>query len=125
MIVLLVELEVFGQSIDALSEERHLDLGRSGVALLGCIILDDFLLTLCAQRHRVPFSCIGEEGCGHSRDVVQRRSPKARPHGPKGASSELGALYTKSGCLRGKNSSARPLIRQSYPPSPKLNTRVG
>ena len=59
MVVLLVGLEVIGQSVDALGEERHLDLGRPGVALLGCVFPDYFLLSLYAQRHRIPFLGVG------------------------------------------------------------------
>jgi hypothetical protein len=47
MVILDVGLEVLGESIDALRKDRHLHLGRTGIACLGRIRLDDFGLTAC------------------------------------------------------------------------------
>src|SRR5215475_1405275 len=55
MIVVLVLLEMLGKPVDALREQRDLDLGRTGVIFLGCEILDELQLALCAQRHRHTF----------------------------------------------------------------------
>src|SRR5207245_10343402 len=51
MVVLLVRLEVFRQVLDALGEERDLDLRRAGVALVGAELLDyTLLLRFVVQR---------------------------------------------------------------------------
>jgi len=41
VVVLLVGLEVLGELTDALGEERDLHLGRTGVAVVGAVFLDD------------------------------------------------------------------------------------
>jgi len=55
--VLLMAPQVIGEITDALAQDRHLDLRRSGVALLGGILDDERLLALGGDRHRFnPFS---------------------------------------------------------------------
>ena len=44
VVVLVVCLEVLGQSIDAMGKDRDLDLGGTGVALVSCILSNDSLL---------------------------------------------------------------------------------
>src|SRR5215510_15221097 len=39
MIVVLVQLEMLGQAVDALRQQRDLDLGRTGIVLLRCVFL--------------------------------------------------------------------------------------
>ena len=56
MVVLLVALEVFGQIVDPLGEDRNLDFRLTGVAFNGCVFLDEFGLALCSDRHRVILS---------------------------------------------------------------------
>src|SRR5206468_10141369 len=46
VVVLRVGLEMLGQSVDALGEERDLDLGRPGVALVRLELLDQALLAV-------------------------------------------------------------------------------
>ena len=53
MIVLDVGLEMLGQAVDALREDRYLHLRRPGIAGLDRIGLDDFGLTAGRYRHRV------------------------------------------------------------------------
>ena len=53
MIVLRVALEVLGEVGDALGEDRDLDFGRAGVALALRMFLDERLLALRGNRHRV------------------------------------------------------------------------
>ena len=55
MVVLLVALEMLGEIGDALGEEGNLDFGRTGVAFLGAVFLEEFRLALSRNRHRVPF----------------------------------------------------------------------
>jgi tRNA pseudouridine(55) synthase len=55
MIVLAVGLEVLGQIVDALGEDRHLNFGRAGVAGLVGVRLDDFSLAAARNRHRSVF----------------------------------------------------------------------
>ena len=43
MVILLVELEVLVEMVDALRQQRDLHLGRTGIALVPGILLDDFL----------------------------------------------------------------------------------
>src|SRR5688572_7836581 len=60
MVVLAVRLEVFGQVVDALGEDRNLHFGRSGIAGFGGVGLDDLRLAFSGNRHRVPFQfCAG------------------------------------------------------------------
>ena len=54
MVVLRVGLEMLGQSVDALGEERDLDLGRPSVAFMRLELLDQALLAVDSQRHRGP-----------------------------------------------------------------------
>ena len=51
VVVVLVELEVLRQVADATSQNRNLDLGRTRVALVGCVLIDDFLLDSGIQCH--------------------------------------------------------------------------
>src|SRR5688572_4958414 len=57
MVVLRVALEVLGQVVDALREDRHLDFRRSGVARTTTVFLDERILALCSNRHRL-YSCL-------------------------------------------------------------------
>ena len=52
MVVFGVGLEVTGQVVDALRQDRDLNLRRTGVASLRCIFLDDFSLAAGFNRHR-------------------------------------------------------------------------
>jgi hypothetical protein len=49
--VLLVRLEVLGEHVDALGEQRHLHLGRAGIGLVGAVLLDDGRLALAENCH--------------------------------------------------------------------------
>ncbi len=44
VVVLVVSLEVLGESVDAIGKDRDLNLGRTGVALVGLVLVDDCLL---------------------------------------------------------------------------------
>jgi hypothetical protein len=44
VVILGVLLEVIGEAVDALRQERDLDLGRSGVALVGRVLRDEAIL---------------------------------------------------------------------------------
>src|SRR5205814_10329947 len=54
VMVLRVGLEVLGESIDSLRQERDLHLGRPGVAVMSLELLDQALLAVDSQRHRGP-----------------------------------------------------------------------
>ena len=54
VVILRVGLEMLGQSVDALGEERDLHLGRSCVALVRLELLDQALLAVDSQRRRGP-----------------------------------------------------------------------
>jgi hypothetical protein len=51
VVVLAVQLEMVGQAIDALREERDLHLGRPGIALVDAELLDQALLLFDGDRH--------------------------------------------------------------------------
>src|SRR3546814_3309603 len=53
MDVLLVRLQMSGQVPDTLGQDGDLHLGRPGVASLAAVFLDEFLLALGRNRHRV------------------------------------------------------------------------
>src|SRR5581483_2889889 len=52
MIVFCMGLEMLGQVVDPFTEDRDLDFGRAGIALLGGKGLDDLRLTVGCNRHR-------------------------------------------------------------------------
>src|SRR3984893_8242504 len=51
VVVFLVGLEVIGEAVDPLGEERDLHLGRAGVALVHLELLDQALLLVRRQPH--------------------------------------------------------------------------
>src|SRR6185295_1558020 len=51
VVVLLVGLEVVGEAVDPLGQQRDLDLGRAGVALVDLELLDQTLLLVLGQPH--------------------------------------------------------------------------
>src|SRR2546429_8775637 len=54
MVIFRVGLEVVGQPVDPLGQERDLDLGRPGVPLMRLELLDQVLLAVDSQRHSGP-----------------------------------------------------------------------
>src|ERR1700751_2743372 len=60
MEVLLMAPQVIGEITDALAQDRHLDLRRSGVTLLGGILNDERLLALGGDGHRFTPSAIDD-----------------------------------------------------------------
>ena len=50
-VVVLVGLEVLRQLGDPCGEHRDLDVGRAGIAVRACVLLDDPLLGFFGQRH--------------------------------------------------------------------------
>lgn len=49
MVVFLVNLEVLGEVGNPLTQESDLDFGRTGVAFMQPMLLDDCLLLFCEQ----------------------------------------------------------------------------
>src|SRR5690606_22854884 len=54
VVVVLVLLQVLGEVLDALREQRDLHLGRAGVARLGPVLGNDLLLRGSVERHGSP-----------------------------------------------------------------------
>src|SRR5262245_755061 len=52
MMVFDVLLEMLGQTVDALAQERYLHLGRACIALMSAELLDQTLLAVDGKRHR-------------------------------------------------------------------------
>src|SRR4029077_872726 len=52
VMVLAVGAQVLGELVDALGEQRDLDLGRSGVLARTAVLADQLLLLVLRQRHR-------------------------------------------------------------------------
>ena len=50
VVVLVVSLEVLGKSVDAICEDRDLNLGRTCVALVGLVLVDDRLLNVFLEH---------------------------------------------------------------------------
>src|SRR5690242_7819152 len=50
--VFLVRRQMAGQVANPFAQDRHLDLGRAGIALLGAVFGDERLLALRSDRHR-------------------------------------------------------------------------
>ena len=55
VVILVVSLEVLGQSVDAMSKDRNLNLGRTGVTLVGSILLNNSLLFVLQQHDLFTF----------------------------------------------------------------------
>ena len=59
VVVLLVDLQVFGELVDALGEDSHLDFGRTGVGGVGAVVFDDRGLLIfehhcgCSTFHKI------------------------------------------------------------------------
>src|SRR6185503_13843844 len=51
MMVLRVNLEMLGEIVDALAQERHLDFRRSGIAVVRPVCPDDPGLAVLVKRH--------------------------------------------------------------------------
>ena len=75
--VLLVELEVLGQSVDAGSQNRNLNLRRTGVALVGRVLRDNRLFFVFCHHGRYP-SPFNKFMRRHSSRWVKSRSKKGR-----------------------------------------------
>ena len=64
MVILNMNLEVFGEMVDALTEERNLHFGRACVRLMNSELLDDCLFLRFSNSHILrsfslfPFSCM-------------------------------------------------------------------
>ena len=43
MMVILVGLEVLGEGVDAMRKDRDLNFGRTGIALMGLVLVDELL----------------------------------------------------------------------------------
>ena len=69
MVVLLVGLEMRGQVLDPLGQHRDLDLGRPGVAVLAGVLLDEFGLALCGNRHAFVLDIGLQVEAAHDGDV--------------------------------------------------------
>ena len=52
VVILLVRLKVLGQVRDTLGQQRVLNLGLARVAVMPPVLVNQFLLLLCHQRHR-------------------------------------------------------------------------
>src|SRR5262249_19655073 len=86
MVVLDVGLEMLGEAVDALREDRHLHFRRTGIAGLGRVGLDDFGLAAGCYRHRVVLVLSGsrsaaEPGCRPARSPQVVRAGHARAGG--------------------------------------------
>ena len=55
VVVLVVGLEVLGKSVDAMGKDRDLNLGRTGVTLVGSILLNNSLLFVLQQHDLFTF----------------------------------------------------------------------
>src|SRR5699024_2384174 len=53
VVVLLVVLEVFGEAGDPVGQQRNLNLGRTGVALISRVFIDVFFLRGCVESNGV------------------------------------------------------------------------
>ncbi len=56
VVVLVVDLEVLGESVDAMCEDRDLYLGRTGITLVHLVLLDDSLLFVFSDHFRFHLS---------------------------------------------------------------------
>ena len=49
MMILFIYLQMLSQVVDALSQQRNLNLGLTGVTLMGCVGLDDLRFSFCCH----------------------------------------------------------------------------
>ena len=79
MVVLRVGLEMLGQGVDALGEDRDLDFGRTGVVLAAGMFLDQLLLLRSAVIDIVSLLFVSKV---EPADDLAGRRPKLRPARP-------------------------------------------
>src|SRR4028119_1391438 len=71
---------MLGEVQDAMREQRHLDLGRTGVAVADGILGDDLLLGLDVSRHSVAPTRVSLRGApGHVHPGTLRSAAVGRP----------------------------------------------
>jgi hypothetical protein len=89
VVVLDVRLEVLGQVLDALGEQRDLNLGRAGVPFTGAKLLDELGLVLSAEGHRM--LAAGQDEAGQMDGGVCRAPPRASSEGSEASGHRLNA----------------------------------
>ena len=99
VVVFLVRLEVLGQIVDPLREDRDLHLRRAGIVGLGGIVLDERALALWRNRHRASFLFGGGRGQCPSRSATAGMSSSR-------VENRLGVLYTSGLGRRGESREA-------------------
>ena len=57
MVIFFIVLEVLGQVVDPLSEDRNLDFRTTRITFGAGKFLDQFSFTLCSDRHQHTFNC--------------------------------------------------------------------
>src|SRR5437867_11499342 len=72
VVVLGVLLEVIGETVDPLRQERDLDLRRPGVALMDAELVDQALLLVDGQRHGEPPPIATPRGAASARTGSKR-----------------------------------------------------
>src|SRR5205814_2514536 len=72
-VVLAMRLEVLGQALDVLGQQRDLDFRGAGVALLGRELLDELGLAFCGDGHGASFLPGNSSGLAR---VQGKRSPE-------------------------------------------------
>src|SRR3954454_23076125 len=99
-----VGLEMFGQVVDALAEERDLDLGRSGVLSVGLVAADDVGLAILGQSQchlhaRLRLRRRNVAAPSRRRSFVSGSPEPARPCGEVAIPSDsVSYTSTRTGC---------------------------
>ena len=51
MVILFMDLEMFGQVADTVGQKAYLYLRGSGITVMGSILIDQFFFIFCCQYH--------------------------------------------------------------------------
>ncbi len=127
VVVLGVRLEVAGQVVDALGEDRDLDFRLAGVVRLGGMLFHERGLALGSDRHRLILR-LGVDLAGASRDVVQQgpkpairliaEGSRSRPRRPVGGGIHEMAANASAAAGRCPSREQRPGSRHQLPCRP-------
>ena len=72
VVIVLVQLEMFGQIGDPLGQQRDLSLRRTGVGVVQTVLAEDFLLLFGSERHEYnSIKKVREDHLGRGRRELQ------------------------------------------------------
>src|SRR5918995_2199 len=116
VMVLAVKTQVLGELVDALSQQRHLDRGRSGVGVGAAEAADQLLLSFLGQRQGEVKLAQRSRASSTSRWICAIRSSTLSPSTRNGAPRQRAAAATSPAAIR-----ALTLVDDTVSPSTSTN----